>query len=138
MLSREPNCHRCNTIWFLPSSWSSMASPLTLFARVFTITAPYFYQRSVKMLQKALQYCHQCMPLGCSFAGQWALFPVPQRPVAVGASGCRMQHPTYGTNAAEMFICSVRHGAVILAPTPGRFFFGKITSSLICIFACCY
>lgn len=84
MLIRESNCQCCNTVWFPPSSWSSVASPLTLFARVFTITAPYFYQRTVSLLQKALHYRHQCMSLGCSFAGQWALLPVPQRPGGCG------------------------------------------------------
>lgn len=93
MLIRESNCHCCDTIWFLPSSQSSTASPLALFARVFPITAPCFSQRTVSLLWKALHSCHQYMPLGCSFAGQWALLPVPQSPASMGVSSCQMQHP---------------------------------------------
>lgn len=73
---RESNCRCRNTICYLPSVCSSMAYMgfSTDFSRVFTQTAPYFYQRTVSLMQKVLCYCHQC------FAGQWDLLHTLQRP----------------------------------------------------------
>ena len=64
--------------------WLTWMSPLTSFARIFTQMAPYFHQRTVSLFQKGLHCCYRCTPLGCSFAGRWALLPVQQR---VGGHG---------------------------------------------------
>lgn len=97
-----------------------------------------FYQRTVSLLRKPCTIATSSCPWGAALLGSGLCSLCRRGRVAVGASGCRWQKPMYTTNAAEMFNCSLSCGAVILAVTPGRFFFSKITPSLICIFACCY
>lgn len=137
VLSRDPDCRSCS-----PGSYHLPGAVWLLhflfFAGVFTVTAHYFFQRTVSLLWKALHYCHQCVPLGCSVAGQWVPLLVPERsggPVGVQLLNAapHVQHQ----RCRDVHLQSQTWSCYTGSNTKQILFQKKIAHSVVCIFACC-